>query len=157
MIVLFLSSPQYRFFMNAILLFTFLIAATILNTQRKIVVSLYCSVILLATLLMVPLNLSVFTTNVHLKNNSTFSVSEIVFPHSNSKCDFHYQSIKNGNLLYNSPLNNTFFWGTGDGPLPCVNKDQLKYFEVYYKIKPQMRTTHLKDGFYAKNLSNESN
>lgn len=157
MIVLFLSSPQYRFFMNAILLFTFLIAATILNTQRKIVISLYFSVIFLATLLMVPFNLSVFTTNVHLKNNSTFSVSEIVFPHSNSKFDLHYQSIKNGNLLYNSPLNNTFFWRTSDGPLPCVNKDQLKYFEVYYKIKPQMRTTHLKDGFYAKNLSNESN
>lgn len=157
MILLFLSSPQYRFFMNAILLFTFLIAATILNSQRKVVVSLYCSVILLATLLMVPFDLSAFTTNVHLKNNSTFSVSEVVFPHSNSKFDLSYQSIKNGNLSYNSPVNTTFFWGTGNGKLPCVNKDQLKYFEVYYKIIPQMRTNNLKDGFYAQNISNESN
>lgn len=157
MIVLFLSSPQYRFFMNGILLFIFLIAATILNTQRKIVISLYCSILLLATLLMVPFNLSVFTTNVHLKNNSTFSISEIVFPHSNSKFDLSYQSIKNGNLQYNSPVNTTFFWGTGDGKLPCVSENQIKYFEFYYKIKPQMRTTNLKDGFYAKNISNESN
>ncbi|MCD0466389.1 hypothetical protein [Flavobacterium sp. ENC] len=157
MIVLFVSSPQYRFFMNAILLFTFLIAATLLRSQRKIVISLYFATGILITILMIPFNLSVLTTNVHLKNNSTFSVNEIIFPHQNSKFDFDYQSIKNGNLQYQSPLNNTFFWGTGNGKLPCVNKDQLKYFEVYYKIIPQMRTTNLKDGFYAKNISNESN
>lgn len=157
MIVLLISSPQYRFFMNAVLFFTFLIASTILNTQKSIVISLFSSLGILIVILMIPFNLSLFTTNVHLKNNSTLSVSEIVFPHSNSKFDLNYQSIKNGNLLYNSPINNTFFWGTGDGPLPCVNKDQLKYFEVYYKIIPQMRTTNLKDGFCAKNISNESN
>lgn len=157
MIVLFVSSPQYRFFMNSIAVFTFLIAITILNTERKILISLYFSVAILTTIVLVPFNLSLFTTNIHLKNNSTVSVNEIVFPHKNSKFDLTYESIKKGNLQYNSPVNNTFFWGTGDGKLPCVNKEQIKYFETYYKIKPQMRTTNLKDGFYAKNISDESN
>ncbi len=157
MILLFLSSPQYRFFINAILLFSFLIAASILNTKRKILVSLYLSLLILTILTMIPFNLSLFTSNIHLKKNSTFSLNEIIFPYKNSKFDNDYEIIKNGNLQYNSPINNVFFWGTGDGELPCVNKEQIKYFEMYYKIKPQMRTTNLKDGFYSKNISNESN
>ena len=157
MILLFLSSPQYRFFINAILFFSFLIAASILNTKRKILVSLYLSLLILTILTMIPFNLSLFTSNIHLKKNSTFSLNEIIFPYKNSKFDNDYEIIKNGNLQYNSPINNVFFWGTGDGELPCVNKEQIKYFEMYYKIKPQMRTTNLKDGFYSKNISNESN
>jgi hypothetical protein len=157
MILLFLSSPQYRFFINAILLFSFLIAASILNTKRKILVSLYLSLLILTILTMIPFNLSLFTSNIHLKKNSTFSLNEIIFPYKNSKFDNDYEIIKNGNLQYNSPVNNVFFWGTGDGELPCINKEQIKYFEMYYKIKPQMRTTNLKDGFYSKNISNESN
>lgn len=156
MILLFLSSPQYRFFINAILLFSFLIATCILNTKRKILISLYLSLLILTILIITPFNLSLFTSNVYLKNNSTFSLNEIIFPHKNSRFDNDYEIIKNGNLQYNSPSNSVFFWGTGDGELPCVNKEQIKYFEMYYKIKPQMRTTNLKDGFYAKNILNES-
>ena len=157
MILLFLSSPQYRFFINAILLFSFLIAACILNTKRKILVSLYLSSLILTVITLIPFNLSLFTSNIHLKKNSTFSLNEIIYPYKNSKFDNDYEIIKNGNLQYNSPINNVFFWGTGDGELPCVNKEQIKYFEMYYKIKPQMRTTNFKDGFYSKNISNESN
>lgn len=157
MILLFLSSPQYRFFINAILLFCFLIAACILNTKRKILISLYLSLLILTVLIMTPLNLSFFTNNIYLKNNSTFSLNEIIFPYKNSKFDNDYEIIKNGNLQYHSPINSVFFWGTGDGELPCVNKEQIKYFETRYKIKPQMQTTNLKDGFYSKNISNESN
>lgn len=157
MILLFLSSPQYRFFINAILLFSFLIAACILNTKRKILISLYLSLLILTVIIMTPFNLSLFTSNIYLKNNSTFSLNEIIFPYKNSKFDNDYEIIKNGNLQYNSPINSVFFWGTGDGELPCVNKEQIKYFEMYYKIKPQMRTTNLKDGFYSKNILNESN
>lgn len=149
-ILLFLSSPQYRFFINAILLFGFLIAACILNTKRKILISLYLSLLILTVTIMIPFNLSLFTSNIYLKTNSTFSLNEIIFPYKNSKFDNDYEIIKNGNLQYHSPINSVFFWGTGDGELPCVNKEQIKYFEMYYKIKPQMRTTNLKDGFYAK-------
>lgn len=152
MILLFLSSPQYRFFINAILLFSFLITASILNTKRKIITSLYLSLLILAILIMTPFNLSLFTNNIYLKNNSTFSLNEIIFPYKNSKFDNDYEIIKNDNLQYHSPVNSVFFWGTGDGEVPCVNKEQIKYFEIYYKIKPQMRTTNLKDGFYAKNI-----
>ncbi|KIA98840.1 hypothetical protein OA93_08120 [Flavobacterium sp. KMS] len=156
-ILLLLSSPQYRFFMNFILLFSFLMASLILNNRNRIILVLYISLSILAFIVIFPINLKVFTTNTFLTSNSTFSISNIVYPYKNSKFDTEYKPIINGNLRYNSPVDNSFFWGTGDGAIPCVNKEQIKYFEAYYKIKPQMRTTNLKDGFYAKNISNESN
>ncbi|MCV9926965.1 hypothetical protein OIU83_04850 [Flavobacterium sp. LS1R49] len=156
-IVLLSSSPQYRFFMNFILLFLFLIASLILNNQKRIILSLYITLLILAFIVIIPINLKAFTTNTFLTSNSTFSINNIVFPYKNSKFDTNYTPIINGNLQYNSPVDNSFFWGTGDGAIPCVNREQINYFETYYKVKPQMRTTNLKDGFYAKNISNESN
>lgn len=153
LILLFFTSPQYRFFVNAILFFSFIIAASLINTERKIVFSLYFSLIILALPIIFPFDLSFFTKNTHLKSNSTFSVNQIIFPYKNSKFSDSFEIIKNGNLQYNSPVNIPFFWGTGDGEIPCVNQDQIKYFETYYKVKPQMRTTNLKDGFYAKQFS----
>jgi hypothetical protein len=153
--LLLLSSPQYRFFMNFILLFSFLIATLILNNRNRIILALYISLSILAFIVIIPINLKAFTTNTFLTSNSTFHVSNIIYPYKNSKFDTDYKPVSNGNLQYNSPVDNSFFWGTGDGAIPCVNEEQVKYFETYYKITPQMRTTNLKDGFYAKNISNE--
>lgn len=83
---------------------------------------------------------------------SNFSSKNIIFPYKNSKYDTAFEPIVNGNLKYNSPIENSFFWGSGDGDLPCVNKDQIAYFEKYFYTKPQLRTKHLKDGFYPKKV-----
>ncbi|KFF13829.1 LIC_10190 family membrane protein [Flavobacterium hydatis] len=157
LILLILSSPQYRFFMNFILLFSFLIASLILNNRNRIILALYISLLILTFIVIIPINLKAFTTNTFLTSNSTFSINNIFYPYKNSKFSADYKPVSNGNLQYNSPVDNSFFWGTGDGVIPCVNEEQIKYFETYYKITPQMRTTNLKDGFYAKNISNESN
>ncbi|PXY40688.1 hypothetical protein DMB65_10655 [Flavobacterium cheongpyeongense] len=153
LLFLFFTSPQYRFFINAILFFSFLIAASYINTEKKIVFSMYFSLIILTLPTIFTFDLSFFTKNTHLKNNSTFSVNQIIFPYKNSKFEDRFEMIKNGNLKYSSPINIPFFWGTGDGEIPCVNKDQIKYFETYYNVKPQMRTNNLKDGFFSKKLS----
>jgi hypothetical protein len=58
----------------------------------------------------------------------------------------------NGNLLYYSPQKPPFFWLTGNGALPCVNKEQLDYFETNFHYVPQLRTENLKDGFYPKKI-----
>ena len=84
---------------------------------------------------------------------SNFSVKNIVFPYQNTKSNTPFETIELGNLKYNSPVKNDFFWANGNGNLPCVDKRQIDYFEKYFRIIPQMRTTDLKDGFYAKQLS----
>ncbi|WP_366182469.1 hypothetical protein [Flavobacterium ovatum] len=150
--LLLLSSPQYRFFMNFVLLFLLMIISLILNNEKKIITTLYLSVLIVAITLFIPINLSVLTKNTNLTNNSIFNIDEIFHPHKNSKFDIKYKTIKNGNLEFNSPVNNSFFWETGDGRIPCVSQNQIEYFEKYYKIAPQMRTINLKDGFYAKSL-----
>ena len=109
----------------------------------------FCTVIIIVVLF-VPISFSGLTKNKLISKNSNFSVQNIVFPHNNTKTEMHYEIVQNGNLKYNSPLNNTFFWRTGNGELPCVNKQQLDYFAHYLSVYPQRRTSDLKDGFYAK-------
>lgn len=81
---------------------------------------------------------------------SNFSVKNIVFPYSNTKNNTTFETIQLGNLKYNSPVKNDFFWANGNGDLPCVDKQQLDYFDKYFQVIPQMHTNDLKDGFYAK-------
>lgn len=84
---------------------------------------------------------------------SNFSVENSVFPYKNTKYNSDFKTVKLGNLNYNSPTAIDFFWASGDGKLPAVNKQQIDYFQKYFNIVPQMRTNDLKDGFYAKKLS----
>jgi len=84
------------------------------------------------------------------------SWSQILIPNENSKFSkIEFEKIKEGNLNYFSPKDELFFYGTADGPLPCVNKLQLNYLKTYYHIKPQQRTHNLGDGFYSKKTKNE--
>mgnify|MGYP007060704086 FL=1 len=83
---------------------------------------------------------------------SNFSLQNSIFPYQNSKYTTKFEAVKKGNLWYNSPQNIDFFWGCGNGNLPCVNKIQIDCFENYFHLIPQMRSTNLKDGFYAKEI-----
>lgn len=84
---------------------------------------------------------------------SNFSTENIIFPHENTKNNTTFEVIQLGNMNYNSPIQNDFFWASGNGALPCVNKDQIAYFKKYFYIIPQQRTKDLKDGFYAKKIN----
>ncbi|WP_278009271.1 hypothetical protein [Flavobacterium gyeonganense] len=86
---------------------------------------------------------------------SNFSIDNLIFPHKNTKSDTDFETIRLGNLIYNSPVENDIFWSNGDGDLPCVNKDQIEYYKKYYETIPQMRTNDLKDGFYPKKVQND--
>lgn len=153
---LFCTSPQYRFFMNFLLFFSFFLMALFLNQKRIIYLSLYFSIFITGFVLLIPINLNIFTKNKFVLSTSNFSAKNIFFPYKNTKSNTTFEYLQNGNLHFYSPVENDFFWSSGDGKLPCVNKTQIEYFDYYYKIKPQMRTTNLKDGFYAKNTSKES-
>ena len=95
----------------------------------------------------------IFTQNKLHQTKSHYHWSQIFIPEKNSKYSgIKFEKIKDGNLEYNSPAENFFFYGTGDGNLPCVNKVQIDYFKKYYHVLPQLRTSDLSDGFYSKNI-----
>lgn len=153
LLLLFLSSPQYRFFMNFILFFSFLWLAIFISKKKQILILLGFSTFATAFVLFIPLNLKSLARNEHAIATSNFSIKNIIFPHQNSKYDTDFEQIENEHFYYNSPENIDFFWGTADGEIPCVNKKQIDYFDKKYNVKPQMRSDNLKDGFYAKDTS----
>lgn len=148
MLLLLMSSPQFRFFMHLTLFLSFLIVACWF-TNRKIIIAAYTlSTSFVFIILFIPIHFNALAQNKLITN--TFSIKTIIFPGENSKTETSYRTITKGNLKYNSPPENSFFWGTGNGELPCVNEKQLNYLEKHLAVFPQLRTTNLKDGFYSK-------
>jgi len=155
LLLLFLSSPQYRFFMNFILFFSFLWMAIFISKKKTILILLGFSILATAFVLFVPMNLKSLARNEHAVTTSNFSIENSIFPYQNSKYQTDFEIIENEKFYYNSPKNIDFFWGTSDGEIPCVNKKQIDYFDRKYNVKPQMRSDNLKDGFYAKDTSKD--
>ena len=152
LLVLFVTSPQYRFFMNFLFFFSILCFITLFYKKRIINFFLWTSIIPTVIVLFIPINLNHFSNNKFMLEISNFSVQNSIFPYQNSKYTTKFEAVKKGNLWYNSPQNIDFFWGCGNGNLPCVNKIQIDCFENYFHLIPQMRSTNLKDGFYAKEI-----
>ncbi|WP_298393016.1 hypothetical protein [Flavobacterium sp.] len=152
LILLFATSPQYRFFMNFILFFGLFCFVTLVRNKVIINSLLLLSLVPTLFILFVPVKLNRFSNYKFMMELSNFSTENIVFPHQNTKNNTSFEVIQLGNIKYNSPIQNDFFWASGNGMLPCVNKDQIKYFEKYFKIIPQLRTSEIKDGFYAKKI-----
>lgn len=151
--LLLFTSPQFRFSIHFLLFFSFLILVCFLNSKRTILILLYGSSLLVTFLVFVPINYSALTTNKLIAKNSHFTISESIFPHTNTKMKTQFYKAKTGNLEFYSPAENSFFWANGDGKLPCVNSNQLEYFKLKFHYIPQMRTKDLKDGFYSKKVS----
>jgi hypothetical protein len=64
--------------------------------------------------------------------------------------EMRFVEVKEGNLIFNSPQDNLWLFGTYQGPLPCVSAKQLKYFKNKFQIVPQQLGHNLEDGFYSK-------
>jgi hypothetical protein len=139
--------------MNFILFFSLFCLACFIKSRKIITIFLLISLIPLLIIVFIPINLNRFSNQKFMLEMSTFSFKNTIYPYKNTKYNTPYERIKSGNLIFNSPIENDFFWGSGDGDLPCVNKTQINFFEKYYNIKPQMRTHHLKDGFYTKKVN----
>ncbi len=152
LVVLLLTSPQFRFFLNFIMLFTCLIVACLFHNRKKIIYFfVYSSTLFVLVLVFIPVNISSFTKNKQIATTSNFDLNNLIVPSDNSNLK-SYTLNKFGNLLYYSPDPTSYFWYGGNGKLPCVNKRQLDYFEAHFHFIPQQRTSDLKDGFYSKKL-----
>ncbi len=153
--LLYFTSPQYRFFMPLITGMSLYILAKLFLNQSRFILPVFG---FLSLIVLIPL---LFSFNVANIKNSEFmpdkleayQLSNFILPAKNSLHDFEFEEVTEGNLKYNSPKGQSeFFWITGDGDLPCVNKSMIEHFKKWYKIRPQMRTENLKDGFYAEKL-----
>lgn len=153
LLILLFTSPQYRFFIHLTLFFSFFIFACWFANKKLIFSSYYLSIALIVLVLFFPISYKSLTQNKLISKNSRFSITNVLYPHNNSKWTTSFESIQKGNLKFNSPTNNYFFWGSGNGDLPSVNKAQIEYFEKYFQVLPQQKTNDLKDGFYSKKLS----
>lgn len=153
LLFLYISSPQYRFFFNFILVFGLLFTALIFNRKSLVYTLLHFSIMVTAVLLFVPMNFSLLTKNKLMDENSTFSVSTTIFPAKNSKSVPLFGVFQEGNLRSFSHVHGSNWWITGDVPLPALSPEQLDYFRKEYGIVPQMRCGTLADGFYSKQVA----
>jgi hypothetical protein len=152
-LLLFVTSPQFRFFLPEFIFFSVIITAELfisLKIKWKTTSLFLVFMIFIPLLIFEFINFGSLTGNPLHQEKSKFSWIQIVIPEKTSKyANVTFEKIKNGNMEYYSPQQNFFFYGTANGPLPCVNKIQLDYFEKKMGIKPQLRGTSLKDGFYS--------
>lgn len=129
-IVLYFTSPQYRFFFPLLLILVPFIGFNFLKTifknwqiysVRIFVFILSYSIGVLIILLFVNSSLSYLTDNRLMKrNNIIFSLDYLIKPHTNSKYDFKSERIIKDNIYFNSPiLDMGHFWTTGNVDLPA--------------------------------------
>ena len=152
-VLLCFSSPQYRFYVYFTLFFLLLLLSLWITNPKWILRFYALSMVLVGVLVFVPLSFGSLTANALLSQNSTFHLKNIVIPELNSKWKQEYKGGSVGNMSYHSPIDISFFWVTSNGELPCVNDQQIKYFEEGFFYIPQQRSTDLNDGFYAQKVS----
>lgn len=159
-IIIFLISPQFRFFLPEFIFLTALFISDFceriqLNKKTTNYLLLYLSILPILTIELV--DYKRFTENKLHQRKSSLNWLQIFIPQENSSfTGIPFEKRKCRNMEYYSPKENFFFWGTANGPLPCVNKIQLDYFEKHYHIIPQLRTSSLKDGFFSKRIINKN-
>jgi hypothetical protein len=143
LVILFITSPQFRFYMPFVFILSLFLMAEIIKSEKRV------KRFLTVSIMAISIPLFFIITNVQ---TSRFSTSYLIKPHGNSQFKLEYQTKDLGNIQINTPTNIDFFWGTGNTPLPALNQQQLDYFKAHFKVIPEQRSKKLEDGFYFKQL-----
>lgn len=151
-VIVWLNSPQYRFFIVFILVLALQIFISVFKSKKFGMYLIYASLTLSAIPIFMPINLNTFTSNNFAMTLSNFKLKHIIIPAENTKIITSFTKENSDGFEFNSPGKDVFFWGTGDGDLPCVNKQQIEYIKTYYHIVPKLRGGSLKNGFYSKEV-----
>lgn len=155
LILLLFTSPVYRFFIHFSFFLGCILLAHFFQKKQHLLILFYLSLLPVILVVLFPIRYDVLTKNKNISQNSSFEISSVLFPHSNSKLTMDYTTEKIGNLNYNSPNEPAYFWVTGNGDLPCVSKQQIDFFKKYLNVYPQQRGNSLNDGFYSKKRAND--
>jgi len=151
-IVLYTTSPQYRFFLPILLSIGLFISAGLLHRRFNTIKILFIlNLVLLTALGVFGLNLDGIMNNNMMSKKHPLLPSQIISPRAITQFeDLKFVECELQNLKYFSPSKDSlFFWQTSNGPLPCVNKEMIEYFSTYYNHIPQLRTRNIKDGFLS--------
>ncbi|MGL2963531.1 LIC_10190 family membrane protein [Flavobacterium sp. RSB2_4_14] len=151
--LLIFSSPQYRFYLYFTIFFGLLWLSWLLTNKKIIMILFSFSFLLVAVLIFIPISFSRITNNKSLASNSTFHLKNVLIPEPNTKGNEKFILLPKDDLDFYSPIDYPFFWVTGNGNLPCVNAEQLNYFETHFHVIPEQRGASLGDGFYAKKVN----
>ena len=149
-LVLLFTSPQFRYFLHVTIVSFLFVAAAVYNYLKlgpKVYKSLIITACAFMILLFLNLPLSWLTKNKYHQSAGSVALKQLYRPEVNTKYpNLVFKHCKVGNLDYYSPPN-FFFYGTADGPLPCVNTLQVQKFKRELGIIPQLQGTDIKDGF----------
>lgn len=147
LIIVWNSSAQYRYYF-AFLIFLFVFGmVSILKTKRVYNIMITLSIYSCLIPLIFNISIKTLSSNAFAMELSQFKLSNIIIPEGKSKYNIQFTKESINGFNYNSPDDTMFFWGTGNGELPCVNKKQLEYIKTYYHYTPALRSGKLKDGF----------
>lgn len=149
-IIIWLNSPQYRFFFVFITVLCLQIFVSVFESKKLGFYIVCTSLVLSAVPIFFPLDLNTYTTNKFSMVLSNFKLKNIIIPEENTKTVTTFSKESVEDFEFNSPSGDVFFWATGNGDLPCVNKQQVEYIKTYYHLIPQLRGNGLKDGFISK-------
>lgn len=153
---LWLTSPQYRFYLGFFILLALTMIALCITKESIIKIGITLATLAVAVPLFIPISLNTLTENEFQLSLSVFSPDYLITPHPNTKyTEATYTTHQEGNMKLYTPANIDFFWATGDCELPCIQLQHLNDFKAYFRSVPQMRTEHLKDGFYSYTFDNE--
>jgi len=148
------TSPQYRFALHYVVVFIIMIFSFIdLNSKIKLSL-LYLSQAIAVWFLIFPVRYNAMSSKAYALESSGFLLKNIIVPAPNSSITSGYEKQQFGNLIYNSPKEDVYFWSNGNGDLPCVNEFQLQYLTQKIRYRPQLiDSTDLSKGFFAEKVS----
>lgn len=153
-ILLVCTTPQIRFLLPHLLFFSLLILSPIVKNIPMIKYILLTSLCLAVVMYFFPLIIGQNSHRLGLEPKS-FSLTQLLYPNPNSNLNTSFSQETEGNLRYNSPAKGTYIWATGDGELPCINAEQVNFFETQFEYIPQRRGPTLANGFYSKKITTE--
>jgi hypothetical protein len=146
-VVLFATSPQFRFFANLLFPTAVLLVVFIIPQVKKL--HLAATFVVLG----VGFSLAVFddvknelTDNELMKSVET-SATHWIFPLKNSRKDVNYKLIQRPDFYHYSIEDGDFIFSTYDAPIPAVQNALLEWITTDYQLQPKMIGTEIKEGF----------
>ena len=152
-IILWNNSPQYRFFFVFIIFLSLQIVIPFLKNRSVINYFLTLIIISSAIPIFFEINLNALTNNSFAMKLSKFNSKNIFIPEGKSKINTLFTKVNINGFKFYSPSDDAFFWATGNGNLPCVNKKQVNYIKQSFGYVPQLRSKELKNGFKSKKVN----
>lgn len=151
-IILLFLSPQFRFFLPGMIFFLAFIGMEAFNALKQWwIYNAAMAIGCLAPLVLIFLPLDPMARiSRTLASDEGFSVLQLVLPEPRTRLPgMEFKKCFQGRLEYYSPGKDFFIYGTGDGPLPCVNQRMLFMFGARTRYLPEPLEETPGDGYHS--------